>query len=145
MIKTDTAHKKAVEKLKEDILFIQSEKRRFKEMDLNEEQIEKAVEPLITFHKQLEEEVIYYEKIKRGEFDPIINFSTIGKSLIAFRIFIGMSQQELADKLGVSESQVSRDEKNEYYGATKERIEQIMGAMGMRTVTRIEAFTDSVA
>jgi DNA-binding XRE family transcriptional regulator len=145
MIKTDTAHKKAVEKLKEDILFIQSEKRRFKEMGLNEDQIEKAVEPLITFHKQLEEEVIYYEKIKRGEFDPIINFSTIGKSLIAFRIYIGMSQQELADKLGVSESQVSRDEKNEYYGATKERIEQIMSAMGMRTVTRIEAFTDSVA
>jgi transcriptional regulator with XRE-family HTH domain len=56
-----------------------------------------------------------------------------------------MSQQELADKLGVSESQISRDEKNEYNGATKERIEQVMNAMGMRTVTHIEFPPEFVA
>ncbi|MCM3715608.1 helix-turn-helix transcriptional regulator [Alkalihalobacillus oceani] len=33
-----------------------------------------------------------------------------------------MSQQDLAERLGVSPSQVSRDERNEYYGARLERL-----------------------
>ncbi|MFD0958084.1 helix-turn-helix domain-containing protein [Paenibacillus chungangensis] len=43
-----------------------------------------------------------------------------------------MTQSELARKLEVSEAQVSRDERNEYYGATAEKIEAVMSAMGMR-------------
>ncbi|OFW78852.1 MAG: transcriptional regulator [Alicyclobacillus sp. RIFOXYA1_FULL_53_8] len=138
MIKTEAAYQKALQKIKEDIEFIQSERTRFEQMGLTPSQVEKAVEPLISFHEQLQEEVTYYEKTRRGEFDPIVNFSTIGRTLIAYRIFIGMSQHELADNLGVPESQVSRDERNEYYGATKERIGEVMDAMGMKTVTRIE-------
>src|SRR2546421_13058436 len=38
---------------------------------------------------------------------------SIGQLLIAARIANGMSQRELADRLGVSETQVSRDERNE--------------------------------
>lgn len=138
MIKTESAYKKALLKLREDQVFIQNEKERFKELGLTDEQVKIAIEPQISFHEQLKEEVEYYEKIKRGEFEPIINFTNIGKTLIAYRIYIGMSQLELANLMGVPNSQVSRDEKNEYYGATKERLQEVMEAMGMKTITTIE-------
>ncbi|KYC64770.1 hypothetical protein B4098_2502 [Heyndrickxia coagulans] len=35
-------------------------------------------------------------------------------------------------------SQVSRDERNEYYGATIERIRDVMEAMNMFSITKIE-------
>ncbi|MBP1991487.1 helix-turn-helix domain-containing protein [Paenibacillus eucommiae] len=138
MIKNEAAYQKAIEKLKTDLEFIASEKRRFKEMGLDAEQIELAIQPLISFHEQLKEEVSYYERIKRGVFNPIHKFTDIGKSLIAYRIYIGMSQTELAERLGVSEAQISRDERNEYYGATTEKIEKVMKAMEMVTTIQIE-------
>lgn len=138
MIKNESAYQKAIEKLKDDLEFISCERKRFKEMGLDEEQIEMAIQPLISFHEQLKEEVNYYEKIKRGVFNPIHKFTDIGKSLIAYRIYIGMAQAQLAEKLGVSEAQVSRDERHEYYGATTEKIENVMKAMDMKTTINIE-------
>jgi len=62
------------------------------------------------------------EKIKRGSFNQIYKFTDIKKALIAYRIYLEMTQAKLANKLGVSESQLSRDERHEYYGATTEKI-----------------------
>lgn len=138
MIKTEAAYKRAIEKLQEDLDFIKSEKERLSQIGLTEEEINTVIEPQITFHAQMEEEVQYYEKIKRGEFNPILNFNDIGKVLVAYRIYIGISQQELAARLNVSEAQVSRDERHEYYGATKERIHEVMQAMKMIAITQIE-------
>lgn len=39
-----------------------------------------------------------------------------------------MTQAKLTELLGTSESQVSRDERHEYYGATTEKIENVMKA-----------------
>ena len=138
MIKNESAYQKAVEKLKQDHEFIRSEKKRFEEMGLNSDQTKMAIQPLISFHEQLKAEVEYYEKIKRGSFNPIYKFTDIGKTLIAYRIYLGMTQAELANKLGVNESQVSRDERHEYYGATTEKIETVMEAMGMKAIINIE-------
>lgn len=138
MIKNESSYQKAVEKLKYDQEFISSEKKRFKEMELNDEQIKMAIQPLISFHEQLKAEVEYYERIKRGSFNPIYKFTDIGKTLIAYRIYLGMTQAELARKLDVSESQISRDERHEYYGATAEKIEDVMNAMGMKATINIE-------
>lgn len=138
MIKNEPAYQKAVEKLKQDQEFIASEKKRFEDMGLNSEQIKLAIQPLFSFHEQLKAEIEYYEKIKRGSFNPIYKFTDIGKTLIAYRIYLGMTQAELANKLGVSESQVSRDERHEYYGATTEKIETVMESMGMKATINIE-------
>lgn len=137
MIKTESAYREAIEKLNQDKEFIEIEKKKFLEMGLDKEHIDLAIQPYVSFHEQLKEEVEYYERTKRGEFDTVINLRTLGRTLIAYRIYIGMSQQELAEKLGVSASQVSRDERNEYYGATLERIQQIMDALNMVSVTKI--------
>lgn len=137
MIKTEQAYKQAVEKLKQDKEFIKEQTEKFEEMGLEPEHIELAIQPYISFHEQLKEEVDYYERIKRGDFEPVINLKTIGKTLIAYRIYAGLSQQDLAERLNVSPSQVSRDERNEYYGATIERIQNVMEAMGMLSITKI--------
>ncbi|MDV2886360.1 helix-turn-helix transcriptional regulator [Alkalihalophilus pseudofirmus] len=139
MIKTEPAYRKALEKLKEDNVFIEKQKKTLQEMGLTGEQVEKALQPAISFHEQLKEEVAYYERIKRGEFDTMINLHQLGKTLIAYRIYTGLSQQELAARLGVSPSQVSRDERNEYYGATLERLQQVMEAMRMVSKTEIQS------
>ncbi|ADC49349.1 hypothetical protein BpOF4_06445 [Alkalihalophilus pseudofirmus OF4] len=139
MIKTEPAYRKALEKLKEDKVFIEKQKKTLQEMGLTKEQVEKALQPSISFHEQLKEEVAYYERIKRGEFDTMINLHQLGKTLIAYRIYTGLSQQELAARLGVSPSQVSRDERNEYYGATLERLQQVMEAMRMVSKTEIQS------
>ncbi|SFQ38255.1 helix-turn-helix domain-containing protein [Salibacterium halotolerans] len=78
--------------------------------------------------------------MKRGEFDSIINLYELGKILIAYRIYLGWSQQESADRLGVSAFQVSRDERNEYYGATLERLQHVMETMNM--VSKTEVYAD---
>lgn len=139
MIKTETAYKSALDKLKQDKVYIENQKKMFEDMGLSEEQVRKALQPSISFHEQLKEEVVYYERIIRGEFDTIINLHQIGKTLIAYRIYLGLSQQELAERLKVSPTQVSRDERNEYYGATIERIQHVMEAMGMVAKTEIRS------
>lgn len=138
MIKNETAYQKAVEKLKQDQEYINSEKKRFEKMKLNAEQVDMAIQPLISFHEQLKAEVEYYERIKRGTFNPIYKFTDIGKTLIAYRIYLNLPQVELAKRLRVSEAQVSRDERNEYYGATTEKIENVMKAMGIKATINIE-------
>ncbi len=132
MIKSEPAYQKAVEKLKDDENYIAQERKRFQEMNLSPENVEIAIQSLVSFHEQLKSEVEYYEKIKRGTFNPIHKFTDIGRTLIAFRIYKNISQKELAERLGVSAAQISRDERHEYYGATTEKIENVMQAMGMR-------------
>ncbi|MFT8321419.1 MAG: hypothetical protein ABF649_10975 [Bacillus sp. (in: firmicutes)] len=82
MIKNEAAHQKAVEKLKQDQDYIKSEKSRFEKMELNAEQVDMAVQPLISFHEQLKAEVEYYERIKRGTFNPVYKFTDIGNSTV---------------------------------------------------------------
>jgi ribosome-binding protein aMBF1 (putative translation factor) len=136
MIKTETAYRKAVDKLQEDLEIIEKEKERFRSLGLTDEEVKIAIEPQITFHEQMKEEVEYYERIKRGDFGQCFNLNDLGKMLVAYRIYLGISQQELAARLDVAESQVSRDERHEYYGATKERLQEVMEAMDMTTVTQ---------
>ncbi|MBI2480163.1 MAG: helix-turn-helix transcriptional regulator [Planctomycetia bacterium] len=49
-----------------------------------------------------------------------------------------MSQRELAEKLGVHESQVSRDERNEYHGLTVQRAARILDVLGARLTSHVE-------
>ena len=81
------------------------------------------------FHLQFSEEVESYERLKRGEFDDLENFRGLGQLLISIRIAQGLSQRELAKRLDVHELQVSRDERNEYFGITLERAMKVLDAL----------------
>lgn len=64
--------------------------------------------------------------------------SHIGRLLIGMRIARGMTQRQLADRLGVSESVVSRDERNEYHGITLERAQRVLDALESSVLARVE-------
>ncbi|MHB1768774.1 MAG: helix-turn-helix transcriptional regulator, partial [Phycisphaerae bacterium] len=79
-----------------------------------------------------------YERLKRGEFEELDNLRGLGHLLIALRIGQGISQRELAKRLDVHESQVSRDERNEYFGITLERAMKILDALNAHLRTKVE-------
>jgi predicted transcriptional regulator len=91
------------------------------------------------FYAAFEEDLDEYERIKRGNIGEFINFHEIGRMLIAVRIASGLSQRELAERLQVDESQVSRWERNEYHGITIERTGDIVEAMHAKVTTTCEA------
>ena len=91
-----------------------------------------------SFHLQLEEEVESYERLKRAEFDELDNLRGLGQLLISLRIAQEISQRELAKRLKVHESQVSRDERNEYFGITLDRAAKILDALNARLRTTVE-------
>jgi len=86
----------------------------------------------------LEKEIESYERLKRGEFDDLENLRGLGQTLISLRIAQGISQRELAKRLKVHESQVSRDERNEYFGITLERAAKVLDALNARLHTTVE-------
>ena len=75
--------------------------------------------------------------MKRGEFEELDNLRGVGHLLITSRIAQGISQHELARRLGVHETQVSRDERNEYFGITLERAAKILDALNVRLRTQV--------
>ncbi|MCW3097763.1 MAG: transcriptional regulator [Chthonomonadaceae bacterium] len=110
----------------------------FREMGLNEQETEKAMEPLLCFESQLAEEITWYENVIRGHIAPTKRLTDTGRLLIALRIARHMTQKQLAQLLGVSEANVSRDERNEYHAVTVEKAQRILDAMGVSVTTQVE-------
>lgn len=67
-----------------------------------------------------------------GDLRPLCRLTQIGRWLIGARIALRLTQQELAERLEVSATQVSRDERNDYHGITVERAQRILEALGVR-------------
>ena len=138
MIKNEKDYLEAKLRLEQEYKTLEDHEKKMRLAGLNAEQIKIAMDPLVTFSLQLREEVQEYEKLKRGQFDPFVNLSGLGKTLIALRIFKGLTQKELAEKLQVTEPQVSRDERNEYHGASIEKIQRVLDALEVKIQSRVE-------
>ena len=130
MIRNEREYREALSRLKRDGEVITDQRRALVESGLSEEEVNRGLGPLLSFQAQLEEEVEWYERARRREFKVSHDVRDIGYMLIALRIANGLTQKELAEKLGVSEAMVSRDERNEYHGITVERAQRILDAMG---------------
>jgi transcriptional regulator with XRE-family HTH domain len=57
---------------------------------------------------------------------------------VALRIARGISQREFAERLGVHESQVSRDERNDYHGITVDRANRVLDALKVQMKSSFE-------
>ena len=143
MIRNEAEYQEAYARLAEERLRYEAHEKNLKETGLNEQEIKRMIDPLRSFHLQLVEEVESYERLKRREFAEIENFRGIGHLLIALRIALGLSQRELAKRLDVHESQVSRDERNEYFGITLERAGRILDALNVKLHTTVEIAPES--
>ena len=138
MIRSETEYQEAYAHLAEERNRLAEHRSRLREAGLGDREIKRVTDPMESFHLQLQEEVESYERWKRGEFEELENLRGFGQLLISLRIAQGISQRELAKRLGVHESQVSRDERNEYYGITLERAIKILDALNARLHTRVE-------
>jgi ribosome-binding protein aMBF1 (putative translation factor) len=142
MIQNESEYQQAIKRIEEEKVRLAEHCEAWKKQGFTAKQIKNLKEPLESFHMQLVEEVESYERLKRGQFDEFENFDNIGQILIGLRIARGMKQRELAEMLGVSETLVSRDERNEYHGITVDRARKIFDVLGARVVSRVEV--DSV-
>jgi ribosome-binding protein aMBF1 (putative translation factor) len=131
MIRNENEYRGAVGRLAEEKKRIKAQRAELKKIGLGSSEIKRAIDPILSFHQQLEEEVLSYERLKRGEYDELSDLRGVGHLLISVRIAQGLTQRELADRLGVHESLVSRDERNEYHGITLERAARILDALGV--------------
>jgi len=138
MIRNETEYQEASARLADERNRLADHRTRLKEAGLRDEEIKRAIDPMESFHLQLAEEVESYERLKRGEFEELENLRGLGHLLISIRIAQGISQRELAKRLNVHESQVSRDERNEYFGITLERAIKILDALNVRLHTKVE-------
>jgi ribosome-binding protein aMBF1 (putative translation factor) len=137
MIRNETEYQEASARLADERKRLSDHRARLEEAGLSKEEIKRVVDPMESFHLQLEEEVESYERLKRGEFEDLDNLRGLGQTLISLRIAQGVSQRELAKRLKVHESQVSRDERNEYFGITLERAAKILDALSARLQTKV--------
>jgi DNA-binding XRE family transcriptional regulator len=138
MIRNETEYKEAVARLGEERGRLTEHAKRLKDAGLTSEEIKRVIDPMESFHLQLQEEVQSYERLKQGLFEDLDNLRGLGHLLIALRIAQGVTQRDLAKRLGVNESQVSRDERNEYFGITLERAIKILDALNVRLTTTVK-------
>jgi ribosome-binding protein aMBF1 (putative translation factor) len=138
MIRAETEYQNSRQRAEQARQLLRDQERKLAAEGLRPEQIKRALDPSRIFYEQVKDEVDSYERLKQGRFDELRNLHGIGQMLIGVRIALGLSQRELAEKLGVHESQVSRDERNEYYGMTIERAARIFDALGVEITTRVD-------
>lgn len=138
MIRTKAEYKNVHDRLEQEAETLQRQKAQLEKMDLSEEEVKRALEPLISFRNQLQEEIEAYERMRRGDLSDLHDLRNIGRWLIGARIAKGWSLSDLADALDVSVQQVSRDENNEYHGISTERAQRILDALNVRFRIKIE-------
>ena len=138
MIRSETEYQEASARLAEERNRLADHRARLKEAGLSDEEIKRVIDPIASFHLQLQEEVESFERLKRGEFEELDNLRGLGHLLISLRIAQGISQRGLARRLDLHESQVSRDERNEYFGITLERAIKILDVLNVRLHTKVE-------
>ncbi len=138
MIRNEREYQETLRRVKDDQDFIAEQRRALEGLNLSPDEVERAMGPALSFHAQLVEEMEWYERVRRRDLETIHSLTAIGRLLIAARIANGLTQQELAERLGVSAAQVSRDERNEYHGITVERAQLILDRLGERLTARLE-------
>jgi HTH-type transcriptional regulator / antitoxin HipB len=83
--------------------------------------------------RQLKQELAEYEQLKSGNILTFVlgSLNDLPTTLIKARIAAGMTQKELADKIGVREQQIQRYEASLYSSASFDRLRSIAGALNI--------------
>lgn len=83
--------------------------------------------------RKLKQEIEDYEQLKSGKVKnfPINSLQDLPLVMIKARIAVGMTQKELAEKIGVQEQQIQRYEANNYRAVGFDRLQEVMSALGV--------------
>jgi len=91
--------------------------------------------------QQLEQELREYDELKAGELKlpHVEKLDEIAPFITKIRIAKGVSQTELARRLGVSKQVISRYEESEYQTVSIARLQEILDAVGIATSVTLSA------
>ncbi len=131
MIRNKKDYQTALHRLGEEEKRLEDHRKRLIKAGLSSYKVNDALKPISSLKEQLIEDITCYERMQLGEIGELRNLHGLGKALVALRIMQGLTQRELAEKLGVHETQVSRDERNEYRGVTLDRAARILDTLGV--------------
>ena len=83
--------------------------------------------------RQLKQEIAEYEQLKGGNILTFVlgSLNDLPTTLIKARIATGMTQKDLADKIGVREQQIQRYEASQYGSASFDRVRSIAIALNI--------------
>jgi HTH-type transcriptional regulator/antitoxin HigA len=86
---------------------------------------------LNTLIGELEQEIAEYDRLKSGQITqfPIESLADLPRVAIEARIAAGLTQKELAEKIGVHEQQIQRYEANNYHAVGFDRLQEVMSAL----------------
>ena len=91
MIRNENEYREAVARLAEERGRMKAQQAELKKMGLKANEVKRAIDPIRSFHLQLEEEVQSYERLKQGEFDELSDLRGVGHLLISLRIRRGLT------------------------------------------------------
>jgi HTH-type transcriptional regulator/antitoxin HigA len=91
--------------------------------------------------QQLEDELLEYDRLKSGELTlpHVERLDQIAPFVAKIRIAKGVSQTELASRLGVSKQVISRYEESDYQTVAISRLQEILDAIGIKTLVTLSA------
>ena len=70
MIKTEKEYKGTLERIAQGRELVAKQRQELEAKGLSPEEIERVIAPLLSFHRQYEEEVQWYEQVKAGNVAP---------------------------------------------------------------------------
>ena len=132
MIRTETEYRRTARLAAASQARLASERKKLTRAGLSSDEIRLRTDLAQGLLDDLLAELRAYERLKAGDFKDPAAFEHLGEALVGLRIAAKLTQRELARKLGVHESQVSRDERYAYQGATFERLMRVLEALGVR-------------
>jgi DNA-binding XRE family transcriptional regulator len=95
----------------------------------------------------LREELAAYDALRAGEISTIHaeSFDDLPSALIQARIARGLTQRELAQRLGLKEQQIQRYEATRYASASLTRVGAVIHALGIEAPVEIHIPRESEA
>lgn len=82
----------------------------------------------------LDTEIAEYDALRSGAgagINELNDLAALPHALVRARIAAGLTQRDLAERLGMREQQIQRYEANEYAGASLKRLEEVMAALDL--------------
>ena len=137
MIKNDRQYeysKKKLHELEKDLKAIR------KEYHSDKNKVALLSQGYIEHIVQFKDEIKEYEDMVKAPFPEVLlihNFNKISRSIVKLRIARKITQEELAQRVGCKQSDISRLERDDYCGYTIGQLDKIMAALGVNIVLNL--------
>jgi len=130
VIRTEEEYRVGLRRLEESKRAIADTHAALLQQGLDAATIDMLLASMRALQQDVQEDVDAYDRARAFDFRPV-PFAGLGRLLISLRIARHMTVSDLADALATDKGNVSRDEKSDYRGITRERIERILAVLNV--------------